>query len=43
MMLGLYHAMRRREFAATGPTLEHLLGRPATPVRSTLETFAAPR
>ena len=43
MMLGLYHAMRRREFAATGPTLEHLLGRPATPVRSSLETFAAPR
>lgn len=43
MMLGLFHAMRRGEFAATDPTLEHLLGRPATPVRATLEKFATPQ
>lgn len=34
--LGLFRAARRGEFAATGPTLEKLLGRPATPLRSIL-------
>ena len=37
MLLGMFHASRRGEFATTSPELEHLLGRPATPVRSILE------
>lgn len=37
MLLGMFHASRRGEFATTGPALEKLLGRPATPVRSVLE------
>jgi uncharacterized protein YbjT (DUF2867 family) len=42
MLLGMFHASRRGEFAATGSTLENLLGHAATPVRSILEG-AAPR
>jgi uncharacterized protein YbjT (DUF2867 family) len=43
MLLGMFHASRRGEFATTGPALENLLGRAATPVRSILEGAAAPR
>jgi hypothetical protein len=39
----MFHASRRGEFATTGPTLENLLGRAATPARSILEGVAAPR
>ena len=41
-MLDLYRAMRDREFSATDPTLERLLERPASPVRSTIEGIATP-
>lgn len=34
--LGLFRAARRGEFAVTDPTLEDLLGRPATPVATVL-------
>jgi len=34
--LGMFRAARRGEFAATGPTLEAVLGRPAISVRSAL-------
>ncbi len=34
--LGLFRAARRGEFDVTDPTLEELLGRPATPLRSIL-------
>jgi NAD(P)H dehydrogenase (quinone) len=34
MLLGMFHAARRGEFATTGPELENLLQRAATPVRS---------
>lgn len=37
MLLGMFRASRRSEFATTGSTLENLLGRAATPVRSILE------
>ncbi|PZG21201.1 NmrA family NAD(P)-binding protein [Nonomuraea aridisoli] len=37
MLLGMFHASRRGEFATTGPDLESLLRRPATPLRSILE------
>lgn len=37
MLLGMFQAARRGEFSATGPELENLLQRPATPLRSTLE------
>ena len=37
MLLGMFHASRRGEFATTGPALEEVLGRAATPVRSILE------
>ena len=37
MLLGMFHASRRDEFAVTGPALGDLLGRPATPVSSFLE------
>jgi uncharacterized protein YbjT (DUF2867 family) len=37
MLLGMFHAARQGEFATTGPDLEKLLQRPATPVRSILE------
>lgn len=36
MLLGMFRAARRGEFAATGPDLEELLGRPATPLGSLL-------
>ncbi|WP_214403780.1 hypothetical protein [Pseudonocardia lacus] len=32
--LGMFRAARRGEFAVTDPTLEAVLGRPATSVRS---------
>lgn len=41
LLLGMFHASRRGEFAATDATLEDLLGRPATPLRATLETAVA--
>jgi uncharacterized protein YbjT (DUF2867 family) len=37
MLLGMFRAARRGEFATTGPELEKLLQRPATPVRTLLE------
>jgi NAD(P)H dehydrogenase (quinone) len=43
MLLGMFHASRRDEFATTGGTLENLLGRAAMPVRSILEEAAIPR
>jgi NAD(P)H dehydrogenase (quinone) len=36
LLLGMFRAARRGEFAATGPELEDLLGRPATPLRAVL-------
>lgn len=36
MMLGMYRASRAGEFAAVDPTLEQLLGRPATTMRDVL-------
>ncbi|MGC7095732.1 NAD(P)H-binding protein [Amycolatopsis lurida] len=36
LLLGMFHAARRGEFGTTGPELENLLGRPATPVRALL-------
>ncbi|GII76234.1 NmrA family transcriptional regulator [Sphaerisporangium rufum] len=36
MLLGMFRAARRGEFATTGPDLENLLQRPATSVRSIL-------
>jgi uncharacterized protein YbjT (DUF2867 family) len=43
MLLGMFRASRRGEYAATGPALGKLLGRTATPVRSILEPAATPR
>jgi uncharacterized protein YbjT (DUF2867 family) len=47
MMLGLFRAARRGEFAATGPALGDLLGRPATSVdtvlRDVVRAAAVPR
>lgn len=43
MMLGMFRASRRGEFAATDPTLERLLGRPATPLTSLLDELVASR
>ena len=40
MLLGMFGASRRGEFAATGPTLEKLLGRAATSVRASLDGIA---
>ncbi|MEV4171208.1 NAD(P)H-binding protein [Nonomuraea sp. NPDC049709] len=37
LLLGMFRAARRGEFATTGPELESLLRRPATPLRSVLE------
>lgn len=37
----LFRASRNAEFAATDPTLEDLLGRDATPLRSLLETVVS--
>ncbi|WP_329048402.1 NAD(P)H-binding protein [Amycolatopsis sp. NBC_01488] len=36
MLLGMFRAARRGEFATTGSDLEDLLGRPATPLRAIL-------
>ncbi|HET6704250.1 NmrA family NAD(P)-binding protein, partial [Amycolatopsis sp.] len=36
LLLGMFRAARRGEFAAAGPDLEALLGRPATPLRTVL-------
>lgn len=41
--LGMYRASRSGEFAVTDPTLERMLGRPATPVRSVLEGLVGRR
>jgi NAD(P)H dehydrogenase (quinone) len=38
MLLGMFLAARRGEFATTAPDLEDLLGRPAIPARQVLET-----
>jgi NAD(P)H dehydrogenase (quinone) len=43
LSLGMYRAARRGEFATTGPELKNLLGRPATPLRTLLESVVAPR
>jgi uncharacterized protein YbjT (DUF2867 family) len=43
MLLGLFQASRHGEFAATGPVLGNLIGRPATPVSSVLEQAVTPR
>jgi NAD(P)H dehydrogenase (quinone) len=43
MLLGMFHASRRGEFATTGSTLENLLGRAAMPVRPILEGATTPR
>lgn len=40
-LLGMYQASRRGEFATTGPTLEDLLGRATTSVRSVLADLTA--
>ncbi|MFD8499225.1 NAD(P)H-binding protein [Amycolatopsis sp. NPDC059657] len=37
MLLDMFRAARRGEFATTGPELENLVRRPATPLRSLLE------
>lgn len=37
MLLGMFRAARRGEFATTAPDLEDLIGRPAVPLRSVLE------
>ncbi|MFD9700102.1 NAD(P)H-binding protein [Lentzea sp. NPDC059081] len=37
LLLGMFHASRRGEFATTGDQLEKLIGRPTTPLRSILE------
>ncbi|HLU57564.1 MAG TPA: NAD(P)H-binding protein [Pseudonocardia sp.] len=41
LLLGMYAAARRGEFAATGRDLEALIGRPATPVRTLLDEVVA--
>ncbi|MEV7424942.1 NAD(P)H-binding protein [Streptomyces sp. NPDC091212] len=41
LLLGMFHASRRGEFAATGPTLTDLLGRDTVPIRSVLEEVVA--
>jgi NAD(P)H dehydrogenase (quinone) len=41
MLLGMFPAARRAEFATTGPELQNLLRRPASPVRSILEGAAS--
>jgi len=43
LLLGMFRAARRGEFATTGPFLPDLLQRPVTPLRSTLEKLTAPR
>ncbi|GAA1501444.1 hypothetical protein GCM10009827_010940 [Dactylosporangium maewongense] len=39
--LDMFRAARRGEFAVTDPTLETVIGRPAVPARTVLETMAA--
>jgi uncharacterized protein YbjT (DUF2867 family) len=41
LLLGMFHAARRGEFAAAGPDLENLLGRQATPLRAVLAEAVA--
>lgn len=41
LMLGMFRASRRGEFAATGPTLSGVLGHPPTPVRAVLQAALA--
>ncbi|WP_295700909.1 NAD(P)H-binding protein [Lapillicoccus sp.] len=41
MMLGIYLASRRGEFAATDPTLERVLGRPAESIETVLDRVVA--
>jgi uncharacterized protein YbjT (DUF2867 family) len=41
-LLGMFRAARRGEFAVTDPTLESVIGRPATTVRSMLEGMLSP-
>jgi NAD(P)H dehydrogenase (quinone) len=41
MMLGMFRAARRGEFAAVSPVLAELVGRPATPLSSYLESVVA--
>jgi NAD(P)H dehydrogenase (quinone) len=43
MLLGMFRASRRGEFATTGPAIEDLLGHAATPVSRVLEGTPAPR
>jgi NAD(P)H dehydrogenase (quinone) len=43
MLLGMFQAARRGEFASTGLELQDLLQRPATPVRSILDQCASQR
>jgi NAD(P)H dehydrogenase (quinone) len=42
MLLGMFAASRRGEFATTGPALAALLGRPATPLSTVLAAGAVP-
>jgi len=42
LLLGMFRASRRGEFATTNPTLENLIGRPATSLRSVLEQVTKP-
>jgi uncharacterized protein YbjT (DUF2867 family) len=42
LLLGMFHASRRGEFATTDPALEELLGRPATPLRALLAEVVMP-
>lgn len=41
LLLGMFRAARRGEFATAGPDLEALLGRPATPLRAVLAEAVA--
>ena len=41
MLLGIHLASRRGEFAATDPTLERLLGRPAESIETVLDRVVA--
>ena len=43
LLLGMFHASRRGEFATTGTDLERLIGRPATTLREVLASAVADR
>jgi NAD(P)H dehydrogenase (quinone) len=43
LLLGMFRAARRGDFAVTGPALEELLGRPAAPAASVLREAATAR